>query len=169
MKRRKQPPSAQPITSQALMRCLLLCQTLRSSCDKALSWVNNEWNKPISSKFNCIFCFLNMKEDRSSRSNEPFSTLEPKLALQFSAGKPCEEHVAAKTPGFCVFFPNVPDSLCMLQMAPAQGNTGRCMWEHWWRHQLAHLQDIGRQERSGVQKHEHLTRKVLCSNPESLN
>lgn len=72
-KRRKQPPSAHPITSQALMRCLLLCQTLRSSCDKALSWVNNDWDRHISSKFNCIFCFLNMKEDRIRQGNEPFS------------------------------------------------------------------------------------------------
>lgn len=64
---------ANPITSQALMR-RLLCQTLRSLCDKAPPWVNNEWRRPINSKFDCIFCFLNMKEDRSSRGNEPCST-----------------------------------------------------------------------------------------------
>lgn len=46
----------------------------RRFCDKALSWVNNEWDRPISSKFDGIFCFLNMKEDRSSQGNELFST-----------------------------------------------------------------------------------------------
>lgn len=53
------------------MRCLLP-RTLRNSCDKALSWGNNEWNRPISSESARIFSFLSRKEDRSSRGNEPF-------------------------------------------------------------------------------------------------
>ena len=128
MKRRKQPPSAQPITSQALMRCLLLCQTLRSSCDKALSWVNNEWNKPISSKFNCIFCFLNMKEDRSSQSNEPFSA-QSQSSLSTSQLVNHMKSTWQPRHQVSVFsFPTCPTPFaCCRWMAPAQGNTGWCM------------------------------------------
>ena len=65
------------------MRCLPHCQTLRSSCDKAVSWVNNDWDRHISSKFNCIFYFLNIKEDRIRHGNESF-TIQSQSSLSSS-------------------------------------------------------------------------------------
>lgn len=103
------------------MRCLL-CQTLRSLCDKAPPWVNNEWSRPISSKFDCIFCFLNMKEDRSSRGNEPFRTRSQSL---LSTSQLINRVKYTWQPGYQVLasasLPTSPGS-CVLWVAPVWGN-----------------------------------------------
>lgn len=49
-------------------------EALRCSCDKTPPWVNNEWSRPISSKFSYVFCCPNKKKGRSHRGNELFST-----------------------------------------------------------------------------------------------
>lgn len=136
-KRRKQPPSGQPITSQALMRCLL-CQTLRSLCDKAPPWVNNEWSRPINSKFDCIFCFLNMKEDRNSRGNEPFNT---RSQILLSTSQRRYRVLVSVSP------PSHPDS-SVLWVAPVWGDTAWYLSGHWRSHQCSHLQRV-RKARKG--------------------
>ena len=48
-----------------------------------MSWVNNDWDRHISSKFNCIFYFLNIKEDRIRHGNESF-TIQSQSSLSSS-------------------------------------------------------------------------------------
>jgi hypothetical protein len=122
--KKKTQPSAHSITSQALMRCLL-CQTLRSFWDKALPWVNNEWCNPINSKFDCILCFLNMKEDRSSQGNEPLITRSqsPLSTSQLINRVKCTQQPSR----FYVSFPSCPAPFACCTQCLYKGTRWACL------------------------------------------